>query len=323
MAHLLAAYELGIEASSPALAGTAAAALDNGGADTNRDEWLRLAGESAARLANSTLWATYELARADSLMERGDMQAALDAAVNAACNPGVTPTVRYLGLGRSLQVALLRRDLGMDERLSEVSKKLARVWPAGGAWHTSTWSVYGDLLRLRSALLHGETPQPFDPEKLRYLTRSAVTPSVVRTVCRAAIDRGERVDAAAAAHGSVPAATGSLMGASVTSLDAANAAVQGDDALADSLWKAVLNVSAANGYLVLVSDALEALGCIASRRTDTTKAAYLILAARDCRQEAGYHHRFKRPSSAPDPETPGWRSCAFVCRSCRAGPVSR
>ena len=59
--HLLEAYALGIETSSPALAGTAAAALASGGADDERDEWLQRAGENVARLANSTLWATYEL----------------------------------------------------------------------------------------------------------------------------------------------------------------------------------------------------------------------------------------------------------------------
>ncbi len=119
-----------------------------------------------------------------------------------------------------------------------------------------------------------------------------MTPSVVRSVCRAALDRGERVDAAAAAHGRAPAAAGSLMHASVAAIEAASASVQGDDALADSLWRAVLELAGSKGYLVLVCDALEALGCIASRRGDTARAASLIPAAQACRREISYHFHF-------------------------------
>ncbi len=37
-------------------------------------------------------------------------------------------------LRRSLQVALLRRDVGVAERVSDVGDELDRVWPAGGAY---------------------------------------------------------------------------------------------------------------------------------------------------------------------------------------------
>jgi hypothetical protein len=100
------------------------------------------------------------------------------------------------------------------------------------------------------------------------------------------------VDAAAAAHSGTPAAAGSLMQVSLTAIDAASASLHGDDALAESLWRTVLDVAKSNDYLVLVCDALEALGCIASRRNDTTRAAALILAARGCRRQISYHFHF-------------------------------
>ena len=81
--QLVAAYELGLAAPSLLLAGASAAALASGGTDDQRDAWLQRADGVMGRLGCSTIKANYNLALADSLIERGMMQEALDLAVAA------------------------------------------------------------------------------------------------------------------------------------------------------------------------------------------------------------------------------------------------
>jgi hypothetical protein len=123
------------------------------------------------------------------------------------------------------------------------------------------------------------------------MTRLAVTPSVVRSVCRAAIEQGQRPDASAWAHGVAPPSSGSLMAASIAAIDAAQAAIDGDDERAAGRWLEVLKVAAANEWSLVACDAMEGLACIASRKMDVVKAGQLLGAAQDRRQATGYRYR--------------------------------
>ncbi len=120
----------------------------------------------------------------------------------------------------------------------------------------------------------------------------AVTPSVVRFVCRAAIERGLRPDATGSANGASPPAVGSLMATSIASVEGAQAAADGEDEVAERRWATTLAAAAENDWRLLVCDSLEALGCIASRAENLSRAAQLLVAARQCRQDTGYLYRF-------------------------------
>ena len=220
------------------------------------------------------------------------MQEALDLAVASAFDTRVMPTTRLLGIGRALQIAMYRTDLGAQELISQMTDDLAHVWPVGGSWQTSSWTVFGSLLGLWSTLLRGEGSVSDGPEDLQRLTRMAVTPSVVRFVCRAAVQGGRRPDALAAAHGHAPPTARSLMAASIAAIEAVQAAADGDDELAEQRWSATLAAAAANDWRLLVCDSLEGLGCIAGRKTRRNRATQLLVAAQQCRQETGYLYRF-------------------------------
>jgi hypothetical protein len=290
---LLAAHELGLAAPSPLLGGVAAVAMASGGVDDERDGWLERAGELIGGLGNSTVRANYCLAQADSLMERGAMQEALDLAVTSALDPRVMPTTRMLGIGRALQVAMCRADLGAEQLVARMTDQLAHVWPAGASWQTSSWTAYGGLLRMWLALLRGEAAPVVPPEDLRRLTRLAVTPSVVRSVCRAAIQAGRRPDAPQAAQHMSPPTPGSLMAASIASVEGATAAVGGEDERARERWTTALRVAAEKEWRLLACDCLEALGCLASRANEVVRARRLLSASQHFRQESGYRFRFR------------------------------
>ena len=290
-AQLVAAYELALATPSHLLAGVAAAALASGGTDDRRDEWLQRAGEIVGRLENSTVRANYQLAQADSLIERGRMQEALDLCVGAAHDKRVMPATRLLGIGRALQIALYTADLSAEELVSRLTDELAQVWPVGRSWGTSSWTAFGRVMQFWSALLRGESPPVVGREDLRRMTRLAVTPSVVRSVCRAAIQQGQYPDASAWAHGVIPPSRGSLMAASIAAVDAAQAALDGDDERAKGRWLEALEVAAANQWSLLACDAVEGLACIASRKMDAVRAGQLLGAAQDCRQGTGYLYR--------------------------------
>jgi hypothetical protein len=111
-------------------------------------------------------------------------------------------------------------------------------------------------------------------------------------VCRAAVDRGDRLEPASTPLGPVPPTADSLMGASIAAVHAAHAALDGDDQRAAQHWSAVLTVAVPHRYLLLVCDALEGLGCLAGRHGDAARAALLLAAAGQCRADITYRWRF-------------------------------
>jgi predicted ATPase/DNA-binding XRE family transcriptional regulator len=291
-AQLARAHELGSVGSFAILATLGAIFLAYGGTKKNREGWLRRADQCGGGLDNSTLHAARRLAWADSLLERGRLADAAEIAGPAVSDTRVMPTTRLLGIGRILLVALHSRDPGLAEFAATMRDELAQRWPAGLSWTTSSWAAFGGLLRMWWAVLRGEEPPALDPATLGQATRMGLTPSAVRTVCRAAIDRGNFLEPAEVAHGADPPAAGSLMAASFDALRAARATVEGNAELAGRHWLDALGVAAPNEYLLLVCDALEGLGVLAAREGDTVSAASMLAAAARCRQDTGYRYRF-------------------------------
>jgi predicted ATPase len=321
-ARFRASYQLACAAAAPLLAATAAAALACGGSDNHTEGWLRHADEFSGRVANAGVRALYQLGWAEHLAERGRLAEAAEITVPVAFDPRAMPNVRLLSIGRTLQVALNRRDLGLAELVIAMVTELAHVWPMGH-WEHSPWTTVSGLQQMWSALLLGERPPALDVEVLGRATRLALTPAMVRTVCRAAIEAGDRVQPAAVAHSAAPPAADSLMAASFAAVQAAHAAIDGDDALAGRRWSEVLPVAARAEYLLLVCDALEGLGGIAARRAEATKAGQLLAAARHCRDDISYLYRFAfeqkllddaleaAGEAAAEPPLP-WRAAAGV-----------
>jgi predicted ATPase/transcriptional regulator with XRE-family HTH domain len=286
------AYRLGAAGTHLTLATLGAVFYASGGTGEHREEWLRRADEFGERLANASADATRRLAWADSLIERGRLAEALDLTVPAACDPRVMPSTRLLGIGRTLQVAFYRRDPRLAERAAMMNEELSQVWPVGASWLTSSWKVFGGLLEMWAGLLRGERPPPVNLETLGRMVRTGLTPTAVRTICRTAIDRGDRLQPADVAMSADPPAPGSLMAASFGAVEAAHATLDGEPALARRLWSDVLSVAAPHGYLLLVCDALEGLGYLASQQDDLTRAGLLLAAARGCRDDITYRYRF-------------------------------
>jgi predicted ATPase/transcriptional regulator with XRE-family HTH domain len=290
--QLARAHELGSAGSFGILATLGAIFLAYGGTEKKREDWLHRADEYGGGLNNSTLRAARRLAWADSLLERGRLADAVEIAEPAVFDTQVMPTTRLLGIGRTLLVALHSRDLDLAELAATMNDELAYRWPIGVAWTTSSWAAFGGLLRMWWALLRGEKPPALELGTLGQATRMGLTPSAVRTVCRAAIDRGDFLEPAEVAHGAGPPAVGSLMAASFDALQGARATIEGDAKLAGRHWLDALEVAAPNEYLLLVCDALEGLGVLAAREGDTVPAASMLAAAARCRQDTGYRHRF-------------------------------
>ena len=309
-ALLASAYQLGADSSSPTLAALAAIFLAYGGTEEHREQLLRQAGELGDGLGNTTVRAACRVAWADSLVEQGRLTEALDLAVPAAFDPEVMPTVRLLGIGRTLQVAFYRSDPGLGDLAATMSRELTKAWPAGGPWLTSSWTVFGNLLQMWSGLLRGEHPPAPDLGTLGRATRMALTPSAVRTICRAALDRGDRLDPADVAMATSPPAPGSLMAASLAAVRAVHAMLDNDPATARQCWSEALTAAAPGQYLLLVCDALEGLGCLAAQQGDTTRASLLLAAAGQCRRDITYQHRFGFEQALLDQARPGDRSAA-------------
>ena len=309
-ALLASAYKLGAGGSSPTLATLAAIFLAYGGTEEHREQLLRRASELSDGLGNATLSAACQVAWADSLVEQGRLTEALDLAVPAAFDPEVMPTVRLLGIGRTLQVAFYRSDPGLGALAATMSHELAKIWPAGGPWLTSSWTVFGNLLQMWSGLLRGERPPAPDLRTLGRATRMALTPSAVRTICQAALDRGDRLDPADVAMATSPPTPGSLMAASLAAVRAAHAMLDDDPATARRCWSEVLSAAAPEQYLLLICDALEGLGCLAAQQGDTTRASMFLAAAGQCRHDITYQHRFRFEQALLDQAWPGGRSAA-------------
>lgn len=293
------AYTLGT-AASRSLAAVSAIALANGGTDAHRGQWLRRAGGLTEHLENATALAAYRFAVAESAIEEGRFDQAVSACLPFVSNRSVMPTTRLIGVGRLFLVALYRLDRELAGMVDELSGDLAAEWPAGGTWETASWMSFGGLIRLWHTLLDGQRPAPVDTEGLGLITRMGVTPSVVRMVCLAAIDRGEREDPEAVAHDRHRPDPTSLMAASIGAVEAVHRGLDGDDQGADACWRTVLSSAAASGWQLLACDALEGLGCIAARRGDANRAGTLHGAAARCRHQLVYRHRFSFQQAAID-----------------------
>jgi predicted ATPase len=291
-AQLARAHELGAAGSFRIIATLGAIWFGYGGTEPHREDWLRRGDEYGGSLANSSLSAARRLAWADSLLERGRLGQAVEIAEPAVFDSRVMPTTRLLGIGRTLLVALHQRDRELAELADAMSQDLAHTWPVGISWLSSTWTAFGGLLQMWFALLRGEQPPAIDVGVLGRSTRMALTPSAVRSVCRAAMDRGDFPDPANVAHASAPPADGSLMAASFAAVHAARAMADGNAGLAEQRWADVLSVAAPSEYLLLVCDALEGLGVLASQRGEAAAGQRLLGAAARCRDDIGYVFRF-------------------------------
>jgi predicted ATPase/transcriptional regulator with XRE-family HTH domain len=277
------AYELGVAARSPSLAAIAAAHLSVGGSEADADGWAGRVEELAASLSTASVRATCDIALIDTLIERGRMDAALELAMAATANPRVMPSLRILGLGRIVNVAFLRRDTDLAGLASALMADLARAWPPGGL-------LSFKLQNLRLGLLRGEHPP--GSEFLAWSPALAFHPGGLRTICRNSIDRGERLDPAEVARYSRPPQPGSLLAASVAAVEGAWASLDRDDDAAAGYWSTALRAAADRGYVLLVCDALEAFGGLASRHGSPGTAARLLAAASRLRGDIGYRFRF-------------------------------
>ena len=321
--RLATACELGTR-SSPSLAALAAVSIAASGTESDARYWQQAASLSG-QLENSSLRANYDAALAERLIECGQLEAALERARAAAVNTRVMPVVRLMAVGRMLHVALQRRDPQLGLAAEALQDELAHGLADLGPWQSG---LRGPRLRL----LQGRPP----PRPPRQTTgpefRMTLTPGLVRSFCRIAIDAGERLDPLAFARGAEPPAGGSLMAASIDAVRGAQAtALDGDDQAAALHWAASLAAAAPGGYLLLVCDALEALGCMQARRGALGTAAQLLAAAQRCRDEITYRFRFGFEQAAVDaaaavigadsPSWPvlGWQEAADLALRLAAG----
>jgi predicted ATPase/transcriptional regulator with XRE-family HTH domain len=285
------AYELGSAARSPSLAAIAAAHVAVGGTEADADEWLARIDALAPGVRTISVRATCDVARADALIERGRLDAALALATAVTTNPRVMPSLRILGLGRIVNVAFQRCDQDLAALASALMADLARAWPSGGL-------LRFNLQNLRLALLRAERPS--SSELLGWAPAMAFQPGGLRTICRNAMDRNERLDPAEFAGYSSPPASGSLLAASVSAVQGAQASVDGDDAEAARHWMTTLRVAADREYLLLACDALEAFAGITCRQRSWPAAARLLASADRLRREIGYRFRFDFEQAAVD-----------------------
>jgi predicted ATPase/transcriptional regulator with XRE-family HTH domain len=291
-ARLTSAYELGV-LSSPSVGAIAAASLAAGGAVAEAARWSELAVGLTSELGNASLSAVTAVARAEHLIERGQMDESLDLVLPVTTDRRVMPAVRMLAVGRVVHVAFQRCDDRVGADVETTVDELARGWPDRGLWRVG-------LQGLRMALLRGEPSSTLAREPSGWLMRISHTPGLLRTYCRLAIDSQRLLDPVELARGLVPAEPGSLMAASIAAIRGARAGAEGDEELARVRWTEVLTTAAPNGYLLLVCDALEALGCLSVGAGDPAKAVALLRAAQACRDDIRYRFRFGYEQAAVD-----------------------
>jgi predicted ATPase len=297
-AELLAAYELAGIAGSPMLSALTAASVAFGGVEPDNAEWLARAREHGDRLSNSSLQATRDLAQSNDCAERGRFEDALRLAMSTLLDATVMPVLRLVAVGHVVQVAFLRANIELAEQAMEMRNELSRIWPVGG------WQFL-EVNDLRVDWLLGRRPEFTAANSLHWTTRMGVTPSTVRAVCRAGIDRGECLDVTVVSKSSAQPSPGSLMAASLDSVLAAQSVMAGDLERARVRWAEALSTATSSGYIVLACDALEALGCLASLQDQGPYAAVLLASAAACREEIGYGFRFTAEQRAVDD---AWRA---------------
>jgi predicted ATPase/transcriptional regulator with XRE-family HTH domain len=298
--HLTDAYLLAVAAPSHMLAALAAASLAFGGTEPRNDEWLDRAREHVEAISNASLRSTHDLALVDDWTERGRLDDALELAMSIAVNPAVMPGLRLVAIGHVLEVAFLRCDLELAELSMGMRKELGRIWPVGG-WR------FAEVNDLRVDWLNGQRPPLTDASSLHWTTRMGITPTTMRSVCRAAIDRGDSLDMAIVTKTSVPPSPGSLLAATLSAISGAQALAVGDGEQARYHWTLGLEAGVASGYLLLTCDAVEALGCLASQHGRKSQAATLLASAQSYRDQIGYRFRFRFEQQALDQ---AWRALA-------------
>jgi predicted ATPase/transcriptional regulator with XRE-family HTH domain len=282
------AYELGIKASSPTLAAVAAANAATSGTDDRPDEWLTRMAELESQTDNSSVRGACDVARLELWIERGLLELALDRALPLALDTRLVPALRVIWVDRVVQIAYQRCDEELAGRAMSMVDDIARVLPPGGFWGL-------ELQRLRLALVRGERP-PLP--SLDWIGRVGLQPGAIRTLCRAALDRGERLDPMEVAKERFSSPSGSLIAASIAAVRGAWALFDGDDETAVKHWDAVLTTAASRSYLLLVCDALEAFGCLATRRGPSADAGVLFASAASLRHEITYRFRFNFEQAA-------------------------
>ena len=280
--QMIAAYELGIRAGSPTLAAVAAANAATSGADDQPDTWLARMDDLESQTDNVSVRAACDVARLELWIERGSLQAALDRALPLASDPNVVPSLRMLWVDRVVQVAFQRCDRELEVQATSMIDELTRVFPDGGFWGIG-------IQRLRLALLAGERPPP---PTLDWAGRVGLQPGSIRTLCRTALDRGERLDPVEMARERFSSSGGSLIAASISAIRGAFAMADQDYDRARQLWNSTLAAAADKNYLLLVCDALEAIGWMTSERQSPREAAVLLAAADRLRDETTYRFRF-------------------------------
>jgi len=189
----------------------------------------------------------------------------------------------YLLITATNRSDLLRRDEDLADAVQEIDEEIARRWPARSYWI--------GLPELRFMLLRGELPPMPKVEDARS-ARLTLSPASLRTLCRAALDRGERLDPRRLARQLTPPAAGSLMAASIAAIDGAHAAHDGNDIGAASRWAISLGTAVQHDYLLLACDALEALAAMAGRQGRLADAGILLASAESAREITGYRFRF-------------------------------
>jgi predicted ATPase/transcriptional regulator with XRE-family HTH domain len=309
------AYELALASEAPSLAAVAAAASLSGGASDPWIEWEQRIASLATRVETSSVIACCDVARVDALNERGSFGPALDIALHLAYRPNVMPAMRRFAYGRLTNIAMQRNDQELADIAEEVGADVARVWPTG-----ESQGIGLQLMKL--GLIRGE--EPGLPNYNEAINRMGMTPVSMRTVCRYAIDLGRDVDPRLVSRQASPPAAGSLLEASINSVDGAVAGLVGDEDAAVGHWSATLRSASASGFTLLGCDALEAFAYIAARRKDLAAARRLLESAEQLRREIGYRFRFrfeqarvdevrKLLAGAPDPqdvEPLGWHAAA-------------
>jgi predicted ATPase/transcriptional regulator with XRE-family HTH domain len=289
---LTSAYELGV-LSAPSVGAIASASLAASGVVADAARWSKIAVDLTSGMRNVSVSAVTAVARAEHLIEQGRMDEALDLVLPVTADRRVMPAVRMLAVGRVVHVAFQRRDDRVGANMSTTVDELARGWPDRGVWRVG-------LQGLRMALLRGEPSSTLARQPSGWLMRISHTPGMLRTYCRLAIDNQRSLDPVELARAVVPAEGGSLMAASITAIQGAQAAADADYELAGRRWTEVLAAAAPHGYLLLVYDALEALGCLAVHACDAAKGAALLGAAQAGRDEIRYRFRFGYEQAAVD-----------------------
>jgi predicted ATPase/transcriptional regulator with XRE-family HTH domain len=290
-AKLATAYETAMSVGAVTLAAIVAASVLSGGAADPAVDWKARVENCIPQVDNGSVLATCYVALIDTLSELGELEAAAELALSSNGIPQVMPSIRLLTYGRLLNIAFLRQDEDLASLAESIGDDVARRWPARGYLGLG-------LQNLKLALMRGERPEPPSPEDTMH--RMGMTPVSLRVICRAAIDRGERLDPREVAHLRGLPPHGSLLEASISAIDGSQATIDGDDESAIAHWAVAIGAASKAGYLLLVCEAFEAFAAIAARKSNLDLARLLQAASDGLREGTAYRFRFNFEGRALD-----------------------